>query len=635
MSQITKIYLPVSGVIVFVVYLITMAPGIIQIDSGELAAVASLPGIAHPTGYPLFTLIGFIFTKLFFFTSKIYALNFLSNLYTLGGFFFIYGINKLLLKNIINERPVEKKGKKKSSVAKSFDDNEIKLIAIISALTLAFSKTFWLQSTSVEVYSLHILLITATLYFFLKAYFIDTANREHTLVKVNLKPWLLFAFFLGLSFTNHMTTILVLPAMAYLYFDKFGFNKFSLKNILIMLIPFFLALSLYLYLPISASNNPPINWGNPIDWEKFKRHVMGWQYQSWIFSSTESASKQFKYFLSIYPIEFAYIGLIFILSGLFKLFKTNKKIFLFTILLFITCLLYSINYDINDIDSYFLLAFISSGFIMTFGFYFIAEKFLKHSIYLLTLVPLLLLVMNFEKTNQSDNSQFQEYTQSVLDTAEKNSIIISYLWDFFISPSYYLQFVENKRKDVIVIDKELVRRSWYFNQIKTNYPEIYYRSEDLIKGFIPELIKFERNQNYNSHVLEKFYKDIILSFILRNIHDHTIYLTPEMVQNEIRNGWLVIPDSLQIVPDLFLFKIVRDTNYQPLKSSDYKINFRNDQSYYTETLKNLIVSAHINRALYELKFGKKEAAKNLVMKVYKISPEIQLPYELVQLMNVN
>ena len=628
-----NLFITLSILFVLVIYLITLAPGVVQIDAGELSAVASTLGIAHPTGYPLFTLIGFIFTKIFSFTSKIYALNILSALYTLGGFFFIIKINQIVLKNLKPQILKDRKSKKKFESTLELSEKQISLLAVVGALAIAFSRTFWHQSTSVEVYSLHILLISASIYFFLKVYFKEGENKSNETKKI-ITDWLIFAFIFGLSFTNHMTSILLILGFAYLYFTKYGFKKSSFKKILLMLIPFFTALTIYLYLPISASRNPAINWGNPINWENFKRHIMGWQYQSWIFSSTESASKQFKYFVEIFPIEFAYIGLILILLGVIELYNSNKKILTFFLILFLTCVLYSINYDINDIDSYFLLAFISAGLIATAGYSFILKNFLKkniNSIYALLIFPILILAINFDKVNQSDNTQYQEYSISVLDSAEQNSIIISYLWDFLISPSYYLQFVEGKRKDVAIIDKELVRRSWYFNQIKTNYPLVYERSKDLIDGFLPELKKFERNEKYNAQILEKYFREIIQSFIVRNFNDHTIYLTPEMVSNELKDGWLILPDTLNVIPDLFMFKVVKDTSYHPLKIKDYSINFKNDKSYYTETLKNLIITNHINRAMYELQFGKREEAKSLVDKVLRINPQIQLPENLISI----
>ena len=47
-----------------VVYIITLAREITFVDSGELSAVAAGLGIAHPPGYPLFTLLGRLFTLL-------------------------------------------------------------------------------------------------------------------------------------------------------------------------------------------------------------------------------------------------------------------------------------------------------------------------------------------------------------------------------------------------------------------------------------------------------------------------------------------------------------------------------------------------------------------------------------------
>ena len=55
MAKLNKFYHIILPVIVFIIYLITLAPSVVQIDSGELTTVQAMPGIAHPTGYPLFT----------------------------------------------------------------------------------------------------------------------------------------------------------------------------------------------------------------------------------------------------------------------------------------------------------------------------------------------------------------------------------------------------------------------------------------------------------------------------------------------------------------------------------------------------------------------------------------------------
>ena len=60
----------------WVAYVSTLTPSVLAADSGELQLVAWKLGIAHPPGYPLYTLVGFLLLR--FFASPAYALNLLS-----------------------------------------------------------------------------------------------------------------------------------------------------------------------------------------------------------------------------------------------------------------------------------------------------------------------------------------------------------------------------------------------------------------------------------------------------------------------------------------------------------------------------------------------------------------------------
>jgi hypothetical protein len=62
----------------FCVYLATMSRSVGFTDSGELAAVVCTLGIAHPTGYPLFTLLGRLWTMIPFPVEEILKLNLFS-----------------------------------------------------------------------------------------------------------------------------------------------------------------------------------------------------------------------------------------------------------------------------------------------------------------------------------------------------------------------------------------------------------------------------------------------------------------------------------------------------------------------------------------------------------------------------
>lgn len=54
----------IAGVVTFCLYVLTQAPGLMYTDTGELAAAAYTWGVAHPTGYPLFTLVAHVWTLL-------------------------------------------------------------------------------------------------------------------------------------------------------------------------------------------------------------------------------------------------------------------------------------------------------------------------------------------------------------------------------------------------------------------------------------------------------------------------------------------------------------------------------------------------------------------------------------------
>ncbi|MHB8337799.1 MAG: protein O-mannosyl-transferase family [Ignavibacteriaceae bacterium] len=86
-----KYFAVLTGLFVFLVYLTTLAPSVVEIDAGELATVQATLGIAHPTGYPLFTMLGYLFSLIPFGFSKIYQLNLLTDVWcSLGIMVFVY-----------------------------------------------------------------------------------------------------------------------------------------------------------------------------------------------------------------------------------------------------------------------------------------------------------------------------------------------------------------------------------------------------------------------------------------------------------------------------------------------------------------------------------------------------------------
>ena len=641
MSILKKYYAVLTGLLIFLCYLTTIAPSIIQIDSGELTAVQAIAGIAHPTGYPLFTIIGYIFSKLPFPSSTAFQLNILAALWcSLGVGMFVY-TSKFILDNIDRFRPFGKTRELKRKKTKQKETKKVQsgyripeslkyMASIGGGLFLGLSRTYWFQSTSVEVYSMHIFLISLIILVLLKAY---VYNDESKVFSVK-NPWIILAVVLALGFSNHMTTLLILPGIAYLYFSKEKLNTASIKQTGLMLLVFFpLLIIIYSYLPLRAAQNPAIDWGNPVDFERIMRHISGKQYQVWLFSSAEAAKKQLAYFINNLPLEYIFTLIVSII-GLFESFVRARKLALFLLITFLSTVAYSINYDINDIDSYFLLAYITIAYFSVFGITKIYD-IIRLEKYKLPGVVLLVAVLfaaeffiNYKDTDQSDTYTFEDYTKAILSSTDKNSIVFSYLWDYFVSPSYYFQYVDNYRKDVAVIDKELLRRSWYYHQIKTDHPDILTGMQTDIDLFKNALVPFERSENFNANLLESLYRKIMTDLVETNIEKRSFYFPPEIAENELRNGQFKLPGGYTYVPDLLLYKVVKTGGYLPAPDPDFHIRFPENGDRYTDFIQNLAGSVLASRALYELSFNKIDRAKIYINKIRTDFPKFQIPEKL-------
>jgi hypothetical protein len=80
----------------FAVYLRTMSPGVGTEDPGELAVVLHSLGIAHPTGYPLFTMLGSVFLQILPGEANIWRMNLFGAILTAVSVFFFHGVFRFL-----------------------------------------------------------------------------------------------------------------------------------------------------------------------------------------------------------------------------------------------------------------------------------------------------------------------------------------------------------------------------------------------------------------------------------------------------------------------------------------------------------------------------------------------------------
>lgn len=622
------IYRLISFVVPFIVYMITLAPDVTFIDAGELAAVATKLGIAHPTGYPLFTVLGKLFT-LIPLGEEIYMLNFMNAVISSAAVLMFFNLMVLILRNL--------KLSDEDENYKSISDNVLFNISIAGSLLLAFSKTFWDTANAIEVYSLHTFFLITNIYLFLKAngcYYSGKTGKEQC-----EKNWLLFAFVLGLSFTNHLSTIFLSVGFLYLYFAVNGLNRLSLRRILILSIPFLAGYSFYIYF-FARADNPVLSWGYPATIENFWRHFSGKQFSVWMFSSFENAGKQFGYFTKNYPEEYFYFPLLIALPGLFTMFKKSKRLFYFTLLLFVFCVLYAINYDIYDIDSYFLLAIIVTAIWICFGFIYLFNKFgsgkkeLSAAFMLVCLIPL---IKNYESADESKNYFVRDFTMNVFKSAPENSIIFSTQWDFWVSSSIYQQYVKNIRKDLAIIDKELMRKSWYIRHLQMHYPEIYDKSKTEFETYLAELIKFEQNPGrYTSPKTETDRQDLMKiqsaflnllnSIVDKNYSGRNFYVTYEIEQDKNER----FAKDYSRIPQGLLIKYSKEKDFDNYEYPEFDFTITDKTDYHHSFLMNSYFNSYLSRANYLMNHAKFDDAEKLIAKASEIKPNAVEPAQLLQ-----
>lgn len=176
------------------VYIYTLAPSVTLEDSGELIVAASLFGVPHPPGYPLWTMSGWLLTQLLPFGSFAWRINLLSALYgaTACGLLAMLacGSGRWLLAAVFPQLPED------------WRERLPFFGGIAAGLALAFSESMWSQAVIAEVYTLNAFFLVAVLYALFR-----------WVVAPGRVGWLLvavLAYCLGM--TNHHTLMLMLPA---------------------------------------------------------------------------------------------------------------------------------------------------------------------------------------------------------------------------------------------------------------------------------------------------------------------------------------------------------------------------------------------------------------------------------------
>ncbi len=221
-------------------------------DAGELMTAAARLGIAHPTGYPLLTVLGKAATYIPIGTVA-YRLNLLVAVFgaTASGLLAVFVL--------VGTRNA--------------------LAAALSGVAFGLAPTVWANSTNFEVYGLNALFIIACLLCATLAWQPDTETRYRS-------RWLsLLAVGVGLGISHHLSFAAVIPALAVIvwagkqHWMPAGGDRFRATGLLL------LGLTPWLYLPIRAwyfPDNPETCWTQLPTLRAVVSHMTAREYQDWL-----------------------------------------------------------------------------------------------------------------------------------------------------------------------------------------------------------------------------------------------------------------------------------------------------------------------------------------------------------------
>ncbi|MFZ2951030.1 MAG: DUF2723 domain-containing protein, partial [Desulfuromonadaceae bacterium] len=328
------VFLILSFVLPFAVYIITLAPSVTFFDSGEfLTATASL-GSAHSPGYPLFLMYAKPFTWL-----PLGNIAFRINIATAVSSSLACLMVYILTTSLLNKAAV-------------LHDERFNLVAVrcaglAAALSFAVTPRLWLQSNHDKPYPL-LAFIAAVVFYLLLQW--QEQYREG-----NERPSYVYVctFLAGMAMGVHQIIVLLLPAWFFMIVLTDWRMITRVKELILATAFALFGFSVHLYLPLRALSNPLLNWGDTKTADQFLWHFLRKGYP------TEPPTRDLSLLLAQIrafnvPREFTWVGAALILLGLAYLWKRNRSIVIACLVSIAVFLLVIVGYFNTPLDTIFL-----------------------------------------------------------------------------------------------------------------------------------------------------------------------------------------------------------------------------------------------------------------------------------------
>jgi hypothetical protein len=407
--------------IALVVYLRTLLPGPSFGDWAEMQFIPAQLGITHPTGYPLYVLLGKAFSLLPV-GSWAYRADLLSAVASAGA-----AGTSVLIAARLGARPV---------------------IAAAAGLCLAFSGTLWLEATFSEMNGLHLFLVAAVIH---RALVWRAERRD-----MDLRLGGLLA---GLAVANHLLALTVVPIVI-LFVLVDARSRLRERPILVLQAALLglIGVSLYAYVPLRALAGPASVYGALLTWNGFSSLVTGAQFRGDMhFSSERSLEAAWNAIPNVLGQFAAGSNVVFVAGGLLGAavqLVRDRWALLMLALVSASSIFFFANY-LGDLDHYLLVVWLVFAVWLAVAAETIVAWLEGHMSRLrgvsrlapLALVlPLAIAVSNWSSHDQSGNHVGEGFAATVFGELPLDAVLLTY-WDALTNLSY-AHCVDRQRPDI-------------------------------------------------------------------------------------------------------------------------------------------------------------------------------------------
>jgi hypothetical protein len=429
----------------FALYVRTLAPTIYNLDSAELTTAAATGGLVRATGYPLYLLIGRVWSLLPV-GDVGYRMNLLSA---------VCGALTVAL----GERILRRLG--------------VGAWPRLAALgLLAVAHFFWAMALIAEVYTLHTAILAGVILALLRWAERPTPGRLA-----------LATFLLGIGFGNHVATVLAAPGCLWFVLSTAPRKALEPRSLALAAAGLAAGLAVYLYLPLAYWTRPEFNyvgWFNaagefePVNLATLQG--LWWLVSGEVFAdvmmgyTTSEVIREVGHFGAELVRAFMVIGIGPGLVGIVVAWRRSRPLGGLLVLVFAISAGFYINYRVVDKDTMFLPAYLIWALWVGLGYQWLIDwagqpsaAARRHAAGapVLALKAIMAgavafaLSWNWPLTDLSHDRSARLRGEKILENAQPDALVVG--WWGTVPVVEYLQLVEGRRPDIQAMNRFLIR----------------------------------------------------------------------------------------------------------------------------------------------------------------------------------